>query len=405
MGNQYTSPYSKEEIKWLKEVYPKATVDEVRKFAQKHGRSYDAVINKVHKMGIKKIPQVVAKNVSMGKRGNAQNPQKVIKTEEGEKLKEVVDLEKFGDSLIQKLKEKKPAIAIPKRKEIFKGKMEESAVLLLSDIHMGKENYFVNMETGKAEMTYNTAIAHKEANRLLESIFDINQLLSKSYKIDDLYIFGLGDLVEGDIIISGQRFFIEAGVGEQMLMTAQFLASIIRELLKMFQRIHFTIVGGNHARMTEKRNAMQPWYNNFDYLAGKMLQEIFKNEPRVEIKTPESWFFTEKIYGWKYFLQHGAGIPSHLGFPYYGISRRGMARRIEMQIDIECIGHFHQCFEIPMSSKSITLVNGCWIEKDNYLWERYGHLTKPRQYYFGVNPRRARSWQFVLDLTPKEVRE
>jgi len=57
--------------------------------------------------------------------------------------------------------------------------------------------------------------------------------------------------------------------------------------------------------------------------------------------------------------------------------------------------------EIPLSSRAITLVNGSWVPKGMYAWKKYGVLTKAEQIYFGTSPKRPRTWQFTLNLTPK----
>jgi len=69
-----------------------------------------------------------------------------------------------------------------------------------------------------------------------------------------------------------------------------------------------------------------------------------------------------------------------------------------MNYDIECIGHFHQKMEIPIGSNAIALVNGAWIENDDFAWRTMGVLSRPEQWYFGVSPKRPRTWQFPLDL-------
>jgi hypothetical protein len=65
--------------------YPTATIDEIREFANKNGRSFVSVMGKVHKLGLKKL-KIFTK--------------KLLKSEEGEKLKEVIDLEKFGKKFV-----------------------------------------------------------------------------------------------------------------------------------------------------------------------------------------------------------------------------------------------------------------------------------------------------------------
>jgi len=192
--NQFTHGWTKQEDEILQLWKdPDITIDFLMR--RLPNRTYRAIRHRLETLRIKK-------------------PKSTLKTKEEKNMKEMIDLEKFEGRILSTLRQEKRLVKIPPRQREFTGKKEESAVLLLSDLHLGKENYFVD-EIGKAEMTYNTDIATKEANRLIESISDINNLLSRSYKIDDLYVFGLGDLIEGDIIVSGQRFFIEAGAGDQ----------------------------------------------------------------------------------------------------------------------------------------------------------------------------------------------
>jgi hypothetical protein len=313
------------------------------------------------------------------------------------KIKEIVDVQELGETLLSGFNKRKKLIYIPKKRDIFKGKLEESAVLLLSDIHIGKLNYFVEEGTGKSVLTYNSDMMVQEANRLVESVYRINQLLAGSYNIKKLYIFGLGDLIDNEIIVRGQRHFVDVGVGAQLMLGVKLMTDLLTSFLKEFDEIEAVFIGGNHGRLTQHRE-MAPFYNNFDYLLGQMLAIAFKNEPRVKIITPESWFHTHKIFGWNYFLHHGNTVFSWMGFPYYGLVRSGKSRRTEMDIDMECIGHFHRRMEVPISSRSITLVNGCWIEKDEFGWRQYGNLTKPEQYYFGVSEKRPRTWSWNIEL-------
>ena len=312
-------------------------------------------------------------------------------------MNKLIDLNEFGKEMIEKLKTQKRLIRIPRKQDLFKGKIIESAVLLLSDIHSGQVNKFLEPETGKSITTYNTEIMIQEFDRLLDAVFTINQLLSYSYQIDKLYIFGLGDYVEGDLIFQGQRFFIDMGVGEQLVTLVGLLTQFFQELLKMYQEIEFICLIGNHGRFSHKKEAA-PISNSFDYLVGKMLEVVFKDEPRVKIVVPDGWYYLQKIYDWRYFLHHGDTVYSWMSIPYYGLKRQGTSRRVEIPFNIECIGHFHQRMEIPISGHSITLVNGGWIDKSDFAWRKFGILSKPEQYYFGVSPKRPRSWGFALDL-------
>ena len=268
---------------------------------------------------------------------------------------------------------------------------------MLSDIHSGQVNKFLNSETNEMETTYNTEIMIQEFDRLLDSIDGINRLLSASYKIDKLYIFGLGDYLENDVIYKGQRFFIDKSVGEQLVLMSQIMENFITELLRIFGEIEFICIAGNHGRFQMGKDSA-PMANNFDYLLGKMLQIIFRGEKRVKITVPESWYYVTKIYDWKYFLHHGDTVYSWMSIPYYGLKRIGTARRVEIPYDIECIGHFHFEMTIPIGRGAKTFVNGGWIDKSDYGWRKFGTLSRPEQVYFGISPKRAVSWKWALDL-------
>jgi len=306
-----------------------------------------------------------------------------------------IDIENFK-SVVEEVITTKKYIS-PTYKKPFKGKIKENAVLLLSDIHCGKINKFLDIETGKVEETYNEQIMIQKFNKLIESIYSIIKLLSYSYDIKKLYIFGLGDFVDNNLIFKGQRFFIEYGVGKQVLTLVKVLADFIEELLSLFEEIEFVGVIGNHGRLTERKEA-SPVENSFDYLTYKILETYFRQEKRVKFDIPKTWFYVKSIENHKFLLHHGDCIYSWMGIPYYGITRQSKARQIEIPHNIECIGHFHQRMEIPVSSRSFCLVNGSFIDKDDFAWRKYGVLSKAEQYFFGVSKKRSRTWSFSLDL-------
>ncbi len=310
---------------------------------------------------------------------------------------ELVDVEEFGDALLQKLKKRRFPVKVPVKKKIFSGKVEESAVLMLSDIHSGQVTKFLDPDTKKLETTYDLSVMMKERERLVDGVETINYLLSHAYQIDKLYIFALGDLVENDLIFKGQRFFVEKPVGEQLIILVDMIAGMIERFLQSFQEVEFVCVIGNHGRLSEKREA-SPVANSFDFLAGQMLKLMFKGQPRVKITLSESWCYYADIYDWRYFLHHGDTVYSWMSLPYYGLVRQGKARRIEIPFDIECIGHFHQTMEIPIGGSSKTLVNGSWVSKGDYGWRKFGSVSRAEQTYFGVSPKRPRTWNYTIDL-------
>jgi len=333
-------------------------------------------------------------------KGNAKLRNSTLKIKEGgvEMKPNLVDVQELATAVIDKLQHSDIKLIVPKRRNLFRGKLLETAVLLLSDIHSGQINKFCDPESGKMETTYNTQIMKQEFDRLLDGIKSINEILSHSYRLDKLYIFGLGDYIENDVIYRGQRFFVDRGVGDQLSTIVDILSQLFTALLADFKEIEFICVIGNHGRFQMSHEAA-PTSNSFDYLMGKMLQIMFKDEKRVKITLPESWYYFQKIYDWKYFLHHGDTVYSWMSLPYYGLKRQGTSRRVETPFDVECIGHFHQIMTIPIGGNSKTIVNGSFIPKSDFGWKKFGILSKAEQYYFGVSPKRPRSWRWTIDLT------
>ena len=340
------------------------------------------------KFGLKKDPSLLAHS-----------------KEGGEKVKaEIVSVEELGKMFVEKMKEK-PVLRLPAKRELFVGKLEESAVLLLGDIHAGKKNFWLNSDTNRSEETYNLSIMRLEFDRLVDSMAGINILLSHSYNIRKLYIFGLGDWVENNMIFHGQQWYVEKGVGGQAIILTQIMKDFLLICLKMYDEVELITVSGNHGRMTEGRESA-PIENSFDWMVSKNLEMLFEGHDRIKINTSESWEYYPKIYDWKFRMSHGEDVKSWMGFPYYGVNKKTTKRRNEVDFDVECIGHWHRKFEIPISSKAVTLINGAWIPKDDFGWKIYGEYSAPVQWYFGVSPKRPRTWSFGLDLLhdPKEWR-
>lgn len=317
-----------------------------------------------------------------------------LKSDKTETQNVVTDLGKY---IIDKLNTQKRFIHIDHDANFFKGKIKEDAVLLLSDAHVGKKNIYLNPRTGQNEVTYNLDIMAKESNKLANAVFDITSLLSPRYDIDTLWILTLGDLIDNQQIFPGQKFSIECDVGKQLWYAVGMMSDFIKTMLTRFKYIKVVGIPGNHGRLTEKPESM-PATSSWDYQLLKILDVYFKDNKNVTFTIPDSYYYLLNILKWKYYLHHGNTIKSWMGLPYYGVSRQSKSRKVEMEYDLELIGHFHQCMEIPVGGRSKTIVNGSWIENDIFAWHYMGILSTANQSFFGVSDKRPRTWTFTLDL-------
>lgn len=73
-ANQHTNPWPEEAIKWLKKNYYNATIDQLREFAKKENRTFQALTVLAYKMGLKRNPERVKESISLGKGGKKYLP-------------------------------------------------------------------------------------------------------------------------------------------------------------------------------------------------------------------------------------------------------------------------------------------------------------------------------------------
>ena len=276
-----------------------------------------------------------------------------------------------------------------------KAKREETSILDVSDIHLGMINEVFDSRTGKKEITYNMSIFETELRVLQDSVFEIHQILRNAYRLNDLVINLLGDIVTNDRIFPEQTFEIEKVVGLQVFDAVSYLTKFINNMLKVYENIKVVGVVGNHGR-SNPTHYNEPVENNFEYFIYKMLEKQFQDSKRVTIIVPETRRFIYDICGWKHLIEHGDNM------------RGSTDTAIEKQIkdlklnvggfDALHFGHFHSLKEREISDSVIVKQNGCWIPKDNYGFVKFKNYSIPKQHFFGCNLKRVETWGYKIDL-------
>ncbi|RLG10263.1 hypothetical protein DRN73_08200 [Candidatus Pacearchaeota archaeon] len=261
-----------------------------------------------------------------------------------------------------------------------KGKQTEDQVLLFSDMHTG----MINKAPLTGEITYNQEIQEKELQSLLFGVNRFYQLYKPSYNIETFYIFGLGDLITNDRIYEGQKMEITCGVGKQIQQTFQYVSDFIKKLLEIYPKIVYVNIVGNHGRTTPKY-ITEDATSNFEHLIGQLLKERFERNKRVDIILPNDYSYTINIKGHRYLLTHGNAIR---GATLNTIEKA--AKEIALLVeknsyDVINIGHFHSCYEFPISPTTTLLVNGCFIYKDSYAYTRLRKHSTAKQFLYNVS--------------------
>jgi hypothetical protein len=257
--------------------------------------------------------------------------------------------------------------------------------LMLSDIHFGETVYpsqvfHVNeydIETAKSRL-------REIGVRTIDLLS--NHLYSPQGHPGIVVNLG-GDLVSGDI-------HEELSISNEMptlpcvLDLVNELAGMLTQFQKQFGNVMVFCVPGNHARTTKKIQAKNMAYTNYDWLIGCLLENHFKNNPKINFFVTDQSDIQYKIYDHRYRLTHGAQFRGGQGFlgALGPIARGDKKKRVAsssygLEYDTLLMGHFHQLW---MSEKII--VNGAVVGFNEYAIQNNFEYEVPKQALFVTHP-------------------
>lgn len=276
----------------------------------------------------------------------------------------------------------------------------ESAVLMLSDSHGDQEILSKRVQSLEE---YNFDVACRRAERIVDTTISHLVENMKNYKFERLYIFGLGDYVNGDIHKATDHSKWKNSLKNAMGV-GELFAMMITDLSRYFPEIVFVSVSGNHGRRSIKKN-YRGAQDNWDYLvamhAATRLQGLIEQN-RLKIIAPDSWSAGVTIYDWNFVLNHGDDIRSWNSIPHYGIERK--TRRLNAIGAVKGVipnyflyGHFHTS-SVSQHTNGEVIMNGSWAATDEYALEALGGYSEPYQWLFGVHPKYGISWRLPIKL-------
>jgi len=277
-----------------------------------------------------------------------------------------------------------------KPREIFSRKYKnirttpESAVLLLSDLHIGKKTESYNFDVFKIRLKV-----------LRYSIHQIISILTKTYKIDKLYILMVGDIVEGESIYPAQSHYIDKEIIEQIFEGTPYLSEFILDMLNIFPEVEVKCIPGNHGRISKYTHKK----NNFDTILYHTLESYLKNYKEIKFDVSENWWDVIKIKNHGFLLVHGGQIRGWLGIPFYGLIQSLMrwTGSLKEKFEYMLCGHFHVIASQDWNNKEI-LTNGTFVTDDDYALEVLKMASSPKQWFFGVHKDHGITWRYKVDL-------
>jgi hypothetical protein len=276
-----------------------------------------------------------------------------------------------------------PAI---KRREKLSRLREGTAVALASDWHI-EEVVFPECVAGRN--AYNLEIAHKRAQRFFEGLRWLTDFSRTGFKLRDLILWLGGDLMTG-FIHEELAETNELSPVETVLKLRDWLIVGIRYLLedKQLECITIPCSFGNHGRTTPKRRIKTGAKNSFEWLLYKILEEHFKDEPRVVFEVTQSAHQYVKVYDFLHHFHHGDEVSfgGGVGGISIPINKRVPKWNSYVEADFHSIGHFHQ-----LNDLGHTVVNGSLIGPSEYGMSIGAGYEPPKQAFYVIDSNRGKS--------------
>jgi hypothetical protein len=106
---------------------------------------------------------------------------------------------------------------------------------------------FGDWQLGKVTPTYNSEVLSQRIESYAEKLVEITNIQRTHHPVDNLHVWLLGDIVEGEEIFPGQSHLIDSGLYRQVGVNGpEILGNFLRTALQNFKHVHVTGVIGNH---------------------------------------------------------------------------------------------------------------------------------------------------------------
>lgn len=307
------------------------------------------------------------------------------------------------DWLIDSMKDSLSVLKSPPKYEIplsDKGASEQEVVALFSDFQAFEK--IERDETNAFE--YNFDIFTQRFHYYLDRIVRITNLHRKSFPINKLHVFGLGDYLEGEDIYFGQSARIESNIIKQFFDTTDLMARGFSELSRHYDTIYVTWLTGNHGRVFKK--GQEKWYVNWEYVMGRYLQMMLRDHKNIILDVPMSWWTIKEVLNWKFYLTHGDELIRYMGVPWYSFERMDNRTAKLMQALGEMyhymiIGHHHEALEWD-AAVGERICNGSFNMGNPLALKKLKLMTRPTQKIFGVHKDHGISFRYNVRLDDEE---
>jgi len=263
---------------------------------------------------------------------------------------------------------------------------------------------FADWQLGKKTSSYNTEVLEKRIELYTEKLLEITALQRLHHNVDELHVWLLGDIVEGEEIFAGQSHLIDSGLYRQVGVNGpRILSRFLTTALENFKRVHVIGIIGNHGAVGGKLRKSHDPETNMDRLLYKILELMFAKEDRVTFNIPDgkgerNWYAVDNIGDYSSLLIHGDQLPAPA--QYYGYYKKVMGWKdgaIPEHFNDVFMGHYHQQFKMTIGS-SILRVSGSPESSNTYAQEYFSSMSRPCQHLMFIHPEHGVTSEYSIWL-------
>lgn len=276
-----------------------------------------------------------------------------------------------------------PVAAAPKRAP------RHTAALVTSDWQLGQLSK-LSASGGMYEQT--SAVTKRQVRQMWERFLLCHRIEAAGKNYDELVLWNLGDMCDGDQLRVSQAVEVDAPVTQQALDVLDLEAWLIEQALTVFPKVRVLRVGGNHDRTSAKAGLAGlgelGFTDTYSWLIGGFIQRLFTksiDQGRLDIVNHESFFGTAKVVGLRAVYEHGssfkASTGSYGGISFYSIANaaRGYKEMLE-GADLVLFAHHHRAMILPLNGGwGAHIMNGALPPTSNFIQTLKGY-GRPQQW-------------------------
>lgn len=263
---------------------------------------------------------------------------------------------------------------------------------------------FADWQLGKITPSYSSDVLAERIELYTEKLIEITNIQRAHHNVDNLHVWFLGDIVEGEEIFPGQSHLIDSGLYRQVGVNGpEIIVSFLRTALENFKHVHVTGVIGNHGAVGGRARKQHDPETNMDRLLYKIVEHIFRNEPRISFNIPDgkgerNFYAVDSIGSYNSLLIHGDQMPAPTS--YYGYYKKVMGWKdgaIPEHFDDVFMGHYHQQFKMTIGS-GLLRISGSPESHNTYAQEYFSSMSRPCQHLMYVHPENGVTSEYSIWL-------